>query len=113
VPLSSVYRIRGSATAAALQASRMKSSGLQQQGGNQRQSLEIKVGDERTWYVLESAGGEDPPKGRGYAGFWDRMSARLRGKTDWEGEQPLAGSKQGWFADRRTFDDVIPLVKRK
>ena len=122
VPLSSVYRIRGSATAGALSPVR-RSTGTtgstKSPGLDERQCLEIRSGDDRFWYRLESAGGADPPSGHGYAGFFRRFQHRLRGKTDWDGHCEQAsegaplGDKETWFADRRTFDDVIPLVKRR
>lgn len=80
-----------------------------------RQCLEVKVGNERAWYRLETAGGAKPPRRGGYKGFWRRFQHRIRGKTDWEGEKGPhvhLGDKEPWFADRKTFDDVIPLIKR-
>lgn len=120
VPLSSVYRIRGSA----LTGTNGKNVGMiaEKKGilADDRLCVELRVGDERATYILETLGGADPPKGGGYAGFWRRIVHRLRGKTDWEGQKGQLGSlgdslgdKEPWFANRKTFDDVIPLIKRR
>ncbi|UZJ56326.1 hypothetical protein CBS101457_005646 [Exobasidium rhododendri] len=123
VPLSAAYRIRGSATAAALAQARAQSKNVSNKNivaMDERHKLELKVGDDRFWYQLESAGGGEPGKQWGYAAFWRRRVYSLRGKTKWEGQAAVEGpegralgAKEPWFADRRTFDDVIPLVKRK
>lgn len=145
VPLSSVYRIRGSASGKGPSSAitlRSKASVQQQQQQNlyvpdEKRSLEIKVGTDRFWYTVEAAGGASPSvrqdgPGR-YARFWQRLSYWMRGSTDWSGvrDPPIVrqggvqnspsdghhtaqwGEKEPWFSDRRTFDDVIPLVKRK
>lgn len=118
VPLSSVYRIRGSANEAAIKPVKLDSRGrTPHQGLDERKCLEIKIGTERSWYRLETAGGSKPPtKGFGFLGFTRRIQHVLRGKADWDGEKPLdvhLGKKEPWFADRRTFDDVVPLIKRR
>lgn len=76
-----------------------------------------------------------------YVRFWQRISYWMRGFTDWkdlkkedieiinsdssaQNEAPSPstfssdktiklGPKQPWFSDRQTFDDILPLVKRK
>jgi hypothetical protein len=123
IPLSAAYRIRGSATAAALAQARlqkMDATGKDSSASEYRNKLELKVGDDRMWYQLETAGGGKPGSKWGYAAFWRRRIYNLRGKTKWEGQQiregadgRILGDKEPWFADRRTFDDIIPLVKRR
>lgn len=124
VPLSAAYRVRGSATAASLALSRAqskKATGKDLIPLEERHCLDLKIGDDRFWYRLESAGGGKPSSKWNYSAFWRRRIYQLRGKTQWEGQPGteggpdgrLLGEKEPWFADRRTFDDVIPLVKRK
>lgn len=105
-----------------------------------KHSIEIRVGDGRFWYTIEAFGGvkiDEFVKSTTsrYARFWQRISYWMRGYTDWKdvskeemevilsdpSDQSKEGSasatklgpKQPWFSDRQTFDDVIPLVKRK
>lgn len=121
VPLSSVFRIRGSATDTEVQTITQVMSTKKRATLDERYCLELQVYGERFWYRLESAGGTEPPKGHGYKGFWRRLQHKIRGTTDWEGEKELLvkgdpsqlGIKEPWFADRRAFDDVIPLIRRK
>ncbi|PWN34476.1 uncharacterized protein FA14DRAFT_161853 [Meira miltonrushii] len=105
-----------------------------------KHSIEIRVGEGRFWYTIEAFGGVPidqfvKSNTSRYARFWQRISYWMRGSTDWtdvskeEMEAILSdssapgkeaspsttklGPKQPWFSDRQTFDDVIPLVKRK
>lgn len=133
VPLSDVYRIRGSAVAANAGNNNIVKTdrGSLHVGIENNRNLIFKVGKEKLWYVLESAGGAKP-NARGYMGFWRRLSYRLRGLTEWEGvpverrSEPLAstpsraraeprilGEKEPWFLDRRAFDDIFPFVARR
>lgn len=150
VPLSSVYRIRGSAmSSTSTLAHRVRSGSNSDPRSNdgkqrlpsptdERTSIEIKPGLDRWWYTLEASGGNELPKGTAYARFWQRVNLSLRGHTDWsedsnaetidgkapaslqaavtqhlKEEQRTLGAKEPWFADRRTFDDIIPFVKRR
>lgn len=103
MPLSSVYRIRGSAQAAGFTAAHKlrqpsgagaasaqgDASGARRDarhiGSDERSSIEIKPGNDRWWYTLEASGGAEPIQ-RGYAGFWRRMSHSMRGNTDWSAD---------------------------
>lgn len=133
VPLSLVYRLRGSAMAASLGKNKLVRTdrGDVHVGIQHRRDIIFKVGDEKLWYVLESAGGAKPDS-RGYKGFWRKFSHSLRGKTNWEGmplekrseqlsssshhsklESRILGEKEPWFLDRRAFDDILPFVVRR
>lgn len=121
VPLSSVFRNTGNASDIGLNLTPQQKLYSKKITLDERCCVELRILPEKLWYRLESAGGADPPKGYGYRGFWRRLQHRLRGTTDWEGEKELLvkgnhlhlGKKEPWFADRRTFDDIIPLIRRR
>jgi hypothetical protein len=142
VPLAQMFRIRGSAVAsgtlpmitlrqaarsheARIKAAQERQKVLNVEGS--KRSIEVSTGDDRFWYTVEAAGSGVPNKNDGrtsYSRFFQRISYAMRGKTDWsdveepptrhaKGSSTYVDVKQPWFLSRRTFDDVIPLVKRK